>query len=338
MSADLIEQLFLPAFGVPRMPASATRRCCPPERPARDIDRHVRGEADVLSRRQYRRSGRQRHGQRSRHGRRPAALPVDGVHPGRRHRWPTSARWRPRSAKAAERAGVHLVTGDTRSSITTAATAYTSTPPGWAWCPTASTSGPIARPGDVVLISGAIGEHGVAVMSVRDGIDFDTPVRSDTAPLHELVAEMIATGADIHVLRDPTRGGVSATINELARAADIGIGLLDRALPIPEEVRDACGLLGLDPLEVANEGKLLAIVPADDADRVLAAMRRHPLGRTSLHHRSVHDRPPQVVTLRTGLGATRVLTPPIGEQLPASADPTSRDASFVPLIGCRDIR
>ena len=107
-----------------------------------------------------------------------------------------------------------------------------------------------------------------------------------------------------------------ATINELARAADIGIGLLDRALPIPEEVRDACGLLGLDPLEVANEGKLLAIVPADDADRVLAAMRRHPLGRQACIIGQCTTDHPQVVTLRTGLGATRVLTPPIGEQLP----------------------
>ncbi len=219
--------------------------------------------------------------------------------------------------KAAERAGVHLVTGDTKvvdhhsgDGVYINTTGVGVVPDGVDIRPDR------ARPGDVVLISGAIGEHGVAVMSVRDGIDFDTPVRSDTAPLPALVADMIATGADIHVLRDPTRGGVSATINELARAADVGIDLLDRALPIPEEVRDACGLLGLDPLEVANEGKLLVIVPADDADRVLEAMHRHPLGTHACvigHCTSDH---PQVVTLRTGLGATRVLTPPIGEQLP----------------------
>ena len=134
---------------------------------------------------------------------------------------------------------------------------------------------------------------------------------------------MIATGADIHVPRDPTRGGVSATINELARAADIGIGLLDRALPIPEEVRDACGLLGLDPLEVANEGKLLAIVPADDADRVLAAMRRHPLGRQARIIGQCTTDHPQVVTLRTGLRPES--SPTDRRTTPRICDLTSRD-------------
>jgi hydrogenase expression/formation protein HypE len=127
---------------------------------------------------------------------------------------------------------------------------------------------------------------------------------------------MIDTGADVHVLRDPTRGGVAATLNEIAKTAHVGVALDERSLPIPAEVRDACGLLGLDPLQVANEGKLLAFVPADDADRVLAAMRSHPLGaRAAVIGHCVAEHPGMVVA-RTALGGTRVVDLPIGEQLP----------------------
>ena len=129
-------------------------------------------------------------------------------------------------------------------------------------------------------------------MSCREGLEFATTVASDTAPLHGLVAAMLDTGADVHVLRDPTRGGVAATLNEIARTAKVGISLDERTFPIPAEVRDACGLLGLDPLYVANEGKLLAFVPAEDADRVLAAMRAHPLGAPCRGDRSLRHRPP----------------------------------------------
>ncbi len=173
-----------------------------------------------------------------------------------------------------------------------------------------------ATAGDVVIISGDIGVHGVAVMSCREGLEFATTVASDTAPLHGLVAAMLDTGADVHVLRDPTRGGVAATLNEIARIAKVGVSLDERTLPIPAEVRDACGLLGLDPLQVANEGKLLAFVPADDADRVLAAMRAHPLGaRAAAIGVCVTDHP-GMVSARTALGGTRVVDLPIGEQLP----------------------
>jgi hydrogenase expression/formation protein HypE len=173
-----------------------------------------------------------------------------------------------------------------------------------------------AAEGDVVIISGDIGVHGVAVMSCREGLEFATTVASDTAPLHGLVAAMIDTGADLHVLRDPTRGGVSATLNEIAKAAKVGVWLDERKFPIPAEVRDACGLLGLDPLQVANEGKLVAFVPADDADRVLAAMRNHPLGiRAEAIGHCVTEHPGMVVA-RTALGGTRVVDLPIGEQLP----------------------
>ncbi|MHA7665685.1 hydrogenase expression/formation protein HypE [Mycolicibacterium sp. HS_4_1] len=173
-----------------------------------------------------------------------------------------------------------------------------------------------AMPGDTVIVSGDIGVHGVAVMSCRDGLTFATTVASDTAPLHGLVAAMIDTGADLHVLRDPTRGGVAATLNEIAKTAHVGVALDERTFPIPPEVRDACGLLGLDPLQVANEGKLLAFVPADDADRVLAAMRSHPLGaRAAVIGQCVTEHPGMVVA-RTALGGTRVVDLPIGEQLP----------------------
>ena len=170
--------------------------------------------------------------------------------------------------------------------------------------------------GDAVIVSGDIGVHGVAVMSCREGLEFGTTIASDTTPLHGLVAAMIDTGADVHVLRDPTRGGVAATLNEIAKTAGVGISLDERTFPIPAEVRDACGLLGLDPLYVANEGKLLAFVPQADAEAVLAAMRAHPLGtRATLIGTCVAEHPGMVVA-RTALGGTRVVDLPIGEQLP----------------------
>jgi len=173
-----------------------------------------------------------------------------------------------------------------------------------------------ASVGDVIIVSGDIGVHGVAVMSCREGLEFGTTVRSDSAPLHGLVADMIATGADIHVLRDPTRGGVAASLNEIAKAAKVGVAVVERDLPIPQTVRDACGLLGLDPLYVANEGKLLAFVSSDDADRVLAAMHAHEYGRDARVIGRCIDEHPGMVVARTGLGGTRVVDLPLGEQLP----------------------
>ncbi|MEU8699743.1 hydrogenase expression/formation protein HypE [Streptomyces sp. NPDC048680] len=219
--------------------------------------------------------------------------------------------------RAAEAAGVRLVTGDTKVVERASGDGVYLTTSGIGVVPSGVDIGPRrARPGDAVLVSGDIGVHGVAVMSCREGLEFGTTVESDTAPLHGLVASMIATGADVHVLRDPTRGGVSASLNEIARAAEVGIELVERLLPVPPAVRDACSLLGLDPLQVANEGKLIAIVPAADADRVLAAMRAHPLGRSACRiGRCVPDHAGMVVA-RTGLGGSRVIGLPIGEQLP----------------------
>ncbi|GAA3600973.1 hydrogenase expression/formation protein HypE [Marihabitans asiaticum] len=172
------------------------------------------------------------------------------------------------------------------------------------------------RPGDRVIVSGAIGVHGVAVMSCREGLEFGTTVESDSAALHGLVADVLATGGDVRVMRDPTRGGVSATLNELASASGTGVVLDERLLPVPAEVRDACGLLGLDPLQVANEGKLVAVVAAEDTDRVLKTMCAHPLGAEATVIGEVVADHPGVVVARTGIGGTRVMDMPIGEQLP----------------------
>jgi len=173
-----------------------------------------------------------------------------------------------------------------------------------------------AQVGDAVLISGDVGVHGVAVMSCREGLEFGTAVESDTAPLHGLVAAMIATGTDLHVLRDPTRGGVAASLNEIARASGVGIELVEQDIPVPETVRDACGMLGLDPLQVANEGKLVAIVPGEAADVVLQAMQAHPLGRSACRIGTCVPDHAGMVVARTGMGGTRVVDLPIGEQLP----------------------
>lgn len=173
-----------------------------------------------------------------------------------------------------------------------------------------------ARPGDVVLLSGELGLHGIAVMSSREGVEFGTTVESDTAALNDLVRVMIETGADIRVLRDPTRGGLAASVNEIARSSEVGIEVDENALPVPDSVSNACGLLGLDPMLVANEGKLMAIVPESDADRVLEALRQHELGHAAVKiGRCVAEHPGTMVA-RTGLGATRIVDLPLGEQLP----------------------
>jgi len=219
--------------------------------------------------------------------------------------------------KAAEVAGVQLVTGDTKVVDSGSGDGIYVNTAGIGVIPDGVEIGPDrARVGDAVLVSGDIGVHGVAVMSCREGLEFGTTIESDSAPLHGLVGEMLATGIDIRALRDPTRGGVSATLNEIAKASGVGIDLVERDLPIPPEVKDACGLLGLDPLQVANEGKLLAIVPADGADEMLEAMHRHPHGVGARRIGVCVAEHPRMVVARTGLGGTRVIDLPIGEQLP----------------------
>ncbi len=171
-------------------------------------------------------------------------------------------------------------------------------------------------PGDVVIVSGEIGLHGVAIMSVRENLGFDVETVSDCAPLGGLVQAMLAVTPDLHVLRDPTRGGLAAALCEIAAASGTGVVLNEARVPVPETVRNACAILGLDPLYVANEGKLVAFVPREHAEAVLAAMHAHPLGRRAAVIGEAVGAHPGLVVARTGLGGTRVVDLPIGEQLP----------------------
>ena len=173
-----------------------------------------------------------------------------------------------------------------------------------------------ARPGDRVLLSGSIAEHGIAILAQREGLEFESPIESDSAPLHTLVAAMLETSAAIRCLRDPTRGGLSSTLNEIASRSHVGIALEERAIPIREEVRGACEMLGLDPLYVANEGKLVAIVASDAAERLLQAMRRHPLAQNAQIIGTVLADDPGLVVMRTTLGTTRIVDMLSGDQLP----------------------
>lgn len=173
-----------------------------------------------------------------------------------------------------------------------------------------------AVPGDVVIVSGPIGMHGIAILSVRDGLEFGVEVTSDTAALNGLVDAMLAVTPDLHVLRDPTRGGVAATLNEIAAASGTGVVIAEPEVPVPEPVAAACGFLGLDPLYVANEGRLVAFVPREHADAVLAAMRAHPRGAgAAVIGECVAEHPGGVIA-RSRFGGTRVVDLPIGEQLP----------------------
>ncbi len=173
-----------------------------------------------------------------------------------------------------------------------------------------------ARPGDRVLLSGTIGDHGITILSQREGLEFESSVASDTAALHTLVAAMLRAGSEIRCFRDPTRGGLSSALNEIAARARVGIELDEAAIPIREEVQGACEMLGLDPLYVANEGKLLAIVSPATAERILEAMRHHPLGRGAQIIGTVTDSHPAMVTLRTRLGTSRIVDLLTGDQLP----------------------
>jgi hydrogenase expression/formation protein HypE len=173
-----------------------------------------------------------------------------------------------------------------------------------------------ARPGDMVLLSGPIGDHGITILSQREGLQFESEVHSDTAPLHRLVADMLAASPQIRCLRDPTRGGVSSSLNEIAERSRVTIELQEGAILVREEVRGACEMLGLDPLYVANEGKLVAIVASDAADRILEAMRRNPAGRESQIVGRVVQGSHGMVTMRTRLGTSRIVDLLAGDQLP----------------------
>lgn len=219
--------------------------------------------------------------------------------------------------RAARQAGITLIAGDTKVVDRGHGDGVYITTTGFGLIPAGVTIGPEqARPGDAIIVSGAIGMHGVAILSVREGIEFGAPVVSDTAALHDLVNTMIASGARIHTLRDPTRGGVAAALNEIAQTAGIGVEIVERNIPIPPAVQAACELLGMDPLHIANEGKLIAFVERSDADHLLSVMRSHPLGHEAALIGYATADHPGVVVARTGIGGTRVVDTLIGEQLP----------------------
>jgi hydrogenase expression/formation protein HypE len=220
-------------------------------------------------------------------------------------------------AEAARQAGVAIVTGDTKVVEQGKGDGVFITTTGvGAVADGIDISGDRARPGDKVLVSGTLGDHGVAIMSFRENLGFETGIRSDTAALHGLVARMLEAVKDIHCLRDPTRGGLATTLNEFARQSGVGIRLQEKAIPVKREVAAACELLGLDPLYVANEGKLVAICAADDAQRLLAAMRSHPLGADAAIVGEVVEDPHHFVQMRTAFGGSRVVDWLSGEQLP----------------------
>ncbi len=219
--------------------------------------------------------------------------------------------------RACEEAGVRLVTGDTKvvdrgkgDQVFITTTGVGIVPP------ELQLSIHNAKPGDQVLVSGTIGDHGVAIMSVREGIEFETALESDTASLHGLTRVMLDACPAIRCMRDPTRGGVSSTLNELAAASAVGVKIDEKTIPLRREVHAACEMLGLDPLYVANEGKLIAVAPAADAARLLDAMRGHPLGRDAAIIGEVVDDHPGMVVMRSLIGGERVVMMLAGEQLP----------------------
>ncbi len=218
---------------------------------------------------------------------------------------------------AAKTAGVRVVTGDTKvvgrgscDGIFINTSGVGVVPPGL------DLGAAHIAPGDAVILSGTLADHGMAVMSVREGLSFQSTIISDTCALNGLVRTIIETCPGVKALRDPTRGGAATTLNEFAKAAGVGIKLDERVLPVRDDVRGACEILGLDPLYVANEGKLVAVLPGETADRVVAAMRKREEGRDAVIIGRVVAEHPGHVTLKTALGAERIVDMPVGEQLP----------------------
>jgi len=220
-------------------------------------------------------------------------------------------------AAASREANVPVITGDTKVVERGKGDGVFITTTGVGVVPAGiEISGDRARPGDRILVSGTMGDHGVAIMSLRENLTFETCIRSDTAPLHGLVATMIAAAPGIRCLRDPTRGGLATTLNELARQSGCGMVIREKDIPVNGQVLAACEFLGLDPLYVANEGKLVAICAPGDAERLLAVMRTHPLGKNAAIVGQVIDDPHHFVQMDTSFGGRRVVDWLTGEQLP----------------------
>lgn len=220
-------------------------------------------------------------------------------------------------AKAAKNAGVAIVAGDTKvveqgkgDGVFINTTGIGVVPEG------IFISADQAKPGDRILLSGSIGDHGIAVLSKREDLQFETTLLSDTAPLHDLVAQAVGASRDIHCLRDPTRGGVATVLNEIAKQSGVGMRIREAEIPVRPEVKAACEFLGLDPLYVANEGKCIVICPSDIADHLLGVLRRHPLGKEAAIIGEVVEDPLSFVEMETIFGGNRVINWLTGEQLP----------------------
>ncbi len=220
-------------------------------------------------------------------------------------------------AEAAKQAKVNIIAGDTKVVERGKGDGVFITTTGVGVVPEGiNLSGDQAKPGDNVILSGSIGDHGIAVMANRHHLQFQTALQSDTAALHELVADMVAAAPTLRCLRDPTRGGLAAVLNEWAQQSQVGFLIQEAHIPVREAVRGACELLGLDPLYVANEGKLVAICPPNATEKLLSVMRAHPLGRESVLIGSVNEDPRRFVQLKTQLGGKRIIDWLTGEQLP----------------------
>ena len=219
--------------------------------------------------------------------------------------------------EAAAEAGVQIIAGDTKVVERGKADGvYISTSGVGTVLPGTHISGSLARPGDVVIVSGSIGDHGIAVLGARGDLGFETDIQSDVAPLNHLVSAMLDVSDNIHVLRDPTRGGVASTLNEIARQSQVGIVLNEPALPVKTAVRAACEMLGFDPLYIANEGKLLAFVAPEDAAAVLTVMRQTRYGEESVIIGEVQAEAKGRVLMKTAIGSTRIVDLLMGEMLP----------------------
>jgi hydrogenase expression/formation protein HypE len=219
--------------------------------------------------------------------------------------------------EAATNAGVQIITGDTKVVEKGSADGVFINTTGIGRVRDGvSLSASNARPGDVILVSGFLGDHGIAILAEREGLKFETQVNSDSAPLHELVARLLETTQEVRCLRDPTRGGLSSPLNEIAASSNVGMELDETTIPVREEVRGACEMLSLDPLYVANEGKLVAIVAPSAAENALRGLQSHPLGKdAAIIGRVIADHP-RMVVMRTPFGTTRIVDMLAGDQLP----------------------
>ncbi|MGD8404000.1 MAG: hydrogenase expression/formation protein HypE [Anaerolineales bacterium] len=220
-------------------------------------------------------------------------------------------------AHACKQAGVQIATGDTKVVEKGHGDGVYINTTGIGVIPADVNIGPSnAKHGDAILVSGTLGDHGIAIMSVREGLQFESEIKSDTAPLNGLVEEMLATSKDIHCLRDATRGGLSAVLNELSVASKLGIEFEEEKVPVSPAVNAACEMLGLDPFYIANEGKLVAFVPEAQAEEILEMMRNHEYGKEAAIIGRVTEEHPGMVVAKTAIGSTRVVDLPAGELLP----------------------